>query len=160
MRRWSMAGSVAAVAALGVVTALGTPALGRADSCTDAMNGGPLPLGSGACADVLAQEARWLTAITSGDRDTVESILGADFKHITSEGKLLDRAQEITTIVPLPLIMNPTEQLVDMSGDTAVIHGLNTVTQNGRVVSRERFTDVFILQNGEWMALSAQETAM
>jgi hypothetical protein len=32
---------------------------------------------------------------------------------------------------------------------------LNTVTQSGKVLSRERFTDVFIKQNGSWMALSA-----
>ena len=107
---------------------------------------------------VLAQEARWLTAITSGDRNTVESILTADFKHITSEGKLLNREQEIAGIVKVGFTMNPTEQLVDVVGDTAVIHGVNTLTESGSVLARERFTDVFIKQNGNWMALSAQET--
>ena len=50
---------------------------------------------AGPCADVLAQERRWLTAITEGDRATVESILAPSFKHINSDGELLDRAQEI-----------------------------------------------------------------
>jgi hypothetical protein len=149
---------MALAAGLFAVGALATPAPSRADACTDAASGAVLPLGGGVCADVLAQEARWLMAITSGDRDTVDSILSADFKHITSDGKLLDRAQEIASMVKLPVAMNPTEQLVDIAGDTAVIHGLNTLTQNGRVMSRERFGDVFIRQNGEWMALSAQET--
>jgi hypothetical protein len=27
-------------------------------------------------------------------------------------------------------------------------------------LARERFTDVFVLQNGAWMALSAQETEL
>ena len=155
---WNVAAVVTLAAELFAVGALATPAPGRADACTDAARGAGQPLGGGACADVLAQEARWLTAITGGDRDTVDSILSADFKHITSEGKLFDRAQEIASMVKLPFAMNPTEQLVDIAGDTSVIHGLNTLTQNGRVMSRERFTDVFILQNGEWMALSAQET--
>jgi hypothetical protein len=31
--------------------------------------------------------------------------------------------------------------------------------QDGQVVATERFTDVFELQNGQWMALAAQETA-
>lgn len=150
-----MAWCVAGLLAFGT---LASRAPARADACTDAASGAGLALGNGSCAEVLAQEARWLTAITGGDRDTVDSILSADFKHITSEGKLLDRAQEIATTVKLPFAMNPTEQLVDIAGDTAVIHGLNTLTQNGRVMSRARFTDVFILQNGEWMALSAQET--
>jgi uncharacterized protein DUF4440 len=161
-RRWSLGKNAAAVTALAAgVFAFGTlanPAVGRADACTDAASGAGLPTGDGACADVLAQEARWLTAITSGDRAAVDSILSAGFKHITGEGKLLDRAQEVASMVKLPFAMNPTEQLVDIAGDTAVIHGVNTLTQNGRVMSRERFADVFILQNGEWKALSAQET--
>ncbi|MFC9838506.1 DUF4440 domain-containing protein [Rhodococcus sp. NPDC127530] len=51
-------------------------------------------------------------------------------------------------------------QTVDIVGDTAVIHGVNTLTESGTVLARERFTDVFIQQNGTWMALSAQETAI
>ncbi|WP_256973364.1 nuclear transport factor 2 family protein [Rhodococcus sp. NCIMB 12038] len=109
---------------------------------------------------VLAQEARWLTAITAGDRDTIESILGPDFKHITSEGRLLGRDEEIASIVPVAFTMNATGQVVDIVGDTAVIHGVNTVTESGNVLARERFTDVFVKQDGTWMALSAQETSI
>ncbi len=138
--RWSLV-SVAVLLAFGTVT---TPAPGRADAATD---------------DVLAQEARWLVAITDGDRDTVESILSGNFKHITSEGVLLDRAEEIDGTVKQPFTMNPSEQTVDIAGDTAVIHGVNTLIKSGRVLAKERFTDVFILENGTWMALSAQETA-
>ena len=56
--------------------------------------------------------------------------------------------------------MNPSEQLVDIAGDTAVIHGVNTLIDDGKVMARERFTDVFVLQNGIWLALSAQETTL
>ena len=110
--------------------------------------------------EVLSQEARWLTAIVAGDRKTTESILGKDFKHVTSKGKLLDRVQELASLTKEKFIMNATEQTVDFAGDTAVVHGLNTITQAGRVLARERFTDVFVKQNGSWMALSAQETAI
>ena len=41
-----------------------------------------------------------------------------------------------------------------------MIHGVNTLTESGNVLARERFTDVFVKQNGTWMALSAQETAI
>lgn len=107
---------------------------------------------------VLQQEARWLTAITSGDKDTIESILSPNFKHISSDGKLLDRGQEMAGIVPEQFTMNPTEQTVDIVGDTAVIHGVNTLVESGKVIARERFTDVFVKQNGTWMALAAHET--
>ena len=111
-------------------------------------------------AAVLSQEARWLTAIVNGDRKTIASILSTNFKHITARGKLLDRAQELASMDIEPFTMNATEQTVDFAGDAAVVHGLNTVIQSGKVLSRERFTDVFVRQNGSWMALSAQETTI
>jgi Domain of unknown function (DUF4440) len=139
---------------------IGWPALARADVCADAQADVPLPLEVGPCADVLAQEARWLTAITAGDRATVESILGPTFKHVNSEGQLVDRAKEVDGTTPLSFTMNPSEQIVDIAGDAAVIHGVNTLIENGKVSTRERFTDVFVLQDGVWKALSAQETTL
>jgi hypothetical protein len=135
-------------------------ATAQADSCSDVASTAAVAIDSGPCADVLAQERRWLTAITDGDRTTVESILAPGFKHIDSEGALLDRAQEIAGMEKVSFTMNATDQLVDISGDTAVIHGVNTLVDGGEVLARERFTDVFMLQNGTWMALSAQETTL
>ena len=131
-----------------------------ADSCSDAASNLPLAIDSAPCADVLAQEGRWLTAITDGDRPTVESILAPTFKHTNSDGELLDRAQEIASVEKVSFTMNPSEQLVDIAGDIAIIHGVNTLIDTGRVLARERFTDVFQLQNGTWLALSAQETTL
>jgi ketosteroid isomerase-like protein len=142
---------VVAAMALGMPMGMGTvvtPAIANADSC------------AAPCADVLTQEARWLRAITDGDVAAVESILAPDYKHITAEGRLMDRAQEIAETAPQPFVMTPTEQIVDIAGDTAVVHGLNTITQDGTVLSRQRFTDVFALQDGAWRALAAQETAI
>jgi hypothetical protein len=68
--------------------------------------------------------------------------------------------QELDSTTKLPFTMNLSEQIVDIVGNTAVIHGLNTLMQDGKVLSRARFTDVFVLQNGTWMALSAQETSL
>jgi hypothetical protein len=135
-------------------------AIALADSCSDATFNSALAIDTGPCADVLAQERRWLTAITEGDRATVESILAPGFKHINSDGELLDRAQDISSLEKVSFTMNPSEQLVDIAGDTAVVHGVNTLIDGGKVLARERFTDVFVLQNGIWMALAAQETTL
>jgi hypothetical protein len=107
---------------------------------------------------VLAVEAQWLTAITAGDKPAIESILAPEFRHTNSDGKLLDRAAEMETIVPVSFTMNPTEQIVTIVSDTAVIHGVNTIVDGGKVLARERFTDVFVKQDGKWLALAAQET--
>ncbi|MDT5004923.1 MAG: hypothetical protein QOJ24_2099 [Mycobacterium sp.] len=150
----------AAVFALTVAILTVPQATARADSCSDIASTAAVAIDSGPCADVLAQELRWLTAITDGDRTTVESILAPGFKHINSDGLLLDRAQEVAGMEKVSFTMNPSDQLVDIAGDTAVIHGVNTLVDGGEVLARERFTDVFVLQNRTWMALSAQETTL
>ncbi|WNG93279.1 nuclear transport factor 2 family protein [Mycobacterium sp. ITM-2016-00318] len=152
--------ALVAFAAPAAVLTVAPQATAWADSCSDALSNSPLALGDPPCADVLAQERRWLTAITDGDRATVESILAPSFKHINSDGQLLDRALEIASVEKVSFTMNPSEQLVDIAGDTAVIHGVNTLIDDGKVLARERFTDVFQLQNGRWLALSAQETTL
>jgi hypothetical protein len=135
-----------------------TTATARADTCVDSGTATQLSLADGSCAAVLAQEARWLTAISSGDVATVESILGPTFRHVNSDGEVFDRAQEIAAMKPLDVSFSASDQIVDVYKDSAVIHGINNVIQDGEVVARERFIDVFLLQNGVWKALTAQET--
>ena len=148
---------VCAATAVAVVAA---PGLARADTCVDSGTGLPLTLEAGACADVLAQEARWLTAITSGDVATVDSILSPTYRHVNADGEMFDRAREIATTERLDVAFNASDQMVDVAGDTAVVHGVNTLMQGGKVIDRQRFSDVFVLQSGVWKALSAQETKL
>jgi hypothetical protein len=79
---------------------------------------------------------------------------------VTADGEPLDRAQEVAAMKPLPVTFDASDQIVDVYGDTAVIHGINTVTEGRKVVARERFIDVFLLQDGVWKASAAQETAV
>jgi hypothetical protein len=79
----------------------------------------------------------------SGDRPTIEAILSPTFRHVNADGQMFDRDQEIAAMEPLPFSFNASEQFVDVAGDTAVTHGVNTV-----------------MQDGVWMALSAQETKL
>ena len=108
-------------------------------------------------AAVLQQDQRWLEALMKGDRATIDSILAPNYKHVTSDGKVLNRDQELAAAnVPAPP-MKWTLLKVDIAGDTAVVHGLNTMTDNGKTI-RELFTDVFVKNHGAWLALAAQET--
>jgi hypothetical protein len=85
-------------AAAAAVLTVAPQATSWADSCSDALQNSPLALDERPCADVLAQERRWLTAITDGDRATVESILAPSFKHINFDAELLDRELEIASV--------------------------------------------------------------
>jgi hypothetical protein len=148
---WCAASAIVALTAVPVaVVTIYLPAPSHADGCAS-----PAP---DACTDVLAQEARWLTAITAGDVPTVESILAPNFMHTTSEGQLLTREQEIAGTKPVSYRMNTSDHSVEFSGDAALVRGLNTVTDAGKVIARVRFTDVFVNDNGTWLAVSAQES--
>ena len=109
-------------------------------------------------AAVLSQETRWLTAIVNGDRPAIASILSASYKHITDRGTILGRTQELAATTKEPFTMKATEQTVNFASDAAIVHGVNTITQSGKILTRVRFTDVFVKRNGTWMALSVQET--
>ena len=111
---------------------------------------------------VLAQEARWLTAIVAGDRATVASILSEqpEFTHVTADGELVYRAAELAATQKQPFTMKPSDQTVDFAGEVAIVHGVNTIAQPNHPVERVRFTDVFVRQNGHWKAVSAQETSI
>jgi hypothetical protein len=150
---------VLALAAVPTAVMVFAPPIASADSCAEAATNIQVPLDAGPCADVLAQEMRWLKAITDGDVAAVESILAPTFKHIDSDGRLISRDEEVANTKPQPFTMNPSELVVEIAPFAAEIHGVNTLMQDGKVIAVERFTDVFILQGGVWKALSAQETA-
>src|SRR5258707_1027433 len=82
----------------------------------------------------LAREERWLTAITSGEVAAVESILSRTFGHVNADGEKFERGQELAAMKPLPLRFDASDQIVDVYGDTAVIHGINTVPKGSKVV--------------------------
>jgi hypothetical protein len=108
---------------------------------------------------ILRQEARWLDALMKGDRATIASLLAPGYKHINSSGTLLDRDQELATASEPAGPMKWTDQTITLSGNMGIVHGLNTMAAAGKTV-RERFTDVFVNQNGTWLAIAAQETTV
>ena len=111
---------------------------------------------------VIRLEAGWIRAILNGDKAAVAAILSHDFKHVLNNGNVIDRAQELASIAKEPFVIALSEQTVDFdsSGNAAVLHGLDTITQPGKATRHQRFTDVFFKENGTWMAVSAQENVV
>jgi hypothetical protein len=110
---------------------------------------------------ILNLEERWLTAIATGDAKTLGTILAANFVHINYRGKLTHHSDALEAAkMRKRYVEHTSEQTVDFAGATAIVHGINTVTQAGKVVLRLRYTDVFVLRSGTWLALSAQETTL
>ncbi len=110
---------------------------------------------------VLATEGRWVQAIDHQDATTLAAILGDNFVHTNYQGRVSYRDQELKRVLkPKPYRQNTSEQTVDVVGTVAIVHGLNTITQNGRTVLRLRYTDVYAQRSGKWRAVCAQETAI
>jgi hypothetical protein len=123
-----------------------------------------LPVRSNAGADraataVLEQEQRWLDDAAHDDARALGTILADRFVHIDYRGRVQDREALLRAISrPHLYTEHLSEQTVDVAGDAAVVHGLNTIVERGRVVLLLRYTDVFVRQSGSWKAISAQET--
>jgi Domain of unknown function (DUF4440) len=109
---------------------------------------------------VLDREHSWLRAVATRDAKLLGTILAANFVHTNYRGIVSYREQELVNVTKArPYTEATSEQTVDFAGNgAAVVHGLNTVSQGGKVELLLRYTDVYVKQNGRWMALSAQET--
>lgn len=109
---------------------------------------------------VLDREHRWLQAVATRDAKLLGTILAPNFVHTNYKGVVSYREQELANVTkPKTYTEVTSEQTVDFAGSgAAVVHGLNTVLQGRKVVMLLRYTDVYVKQNGRWMALSAQET--
>jgi hypothetical protein len=139
--------SISALCCVIVLAGSFLPTPGRADAPPEAQA-------------VLAQEGRWLTAIVAGDRRTIDAILSRDpeFAHITADGKLIYRSEELASTKKEAFAMKATDQTVDFAGNVAIVHGLNTITQPHHATERVRFTDIFVRRGSVWQAVSAQES--
>ncbi|HLI97867.1 MAG TPA: nuclear transport factor 2 family protein [Candidatus Baltobacteraceae bacterium] len=110
---------------------------------------------------VLATESRWVHAAYARDPAALARILAPDFVHTTYRGDVRNRSAELRLVTqPKPFEEHTSGQTVDVLGTVAVVHGLNTITEGGKIVLRLRYTDVYELREGRWMAVSAQETAV
>jgi hypothetical protein len=109
---------------------------------------------------VLAQEHRWVMAAVHHDRAALASVLAGNFVHIDYRGTISYREDALRAVSrPWPYRESLSEQTVDFpAAGVAVVHGLNAVSQNGHLLVRLRYTDVYAFTAGAWRAVSAQET--
>ena len=104
---------------------------------------------------LLKLEDEWLHA---RDAATLERILAPDFVHVVPSGDFLTKAQHIAWFRSHPTGGNPKSHLENMHvrtyGGVAIVNG-TVVAPDHRSV----FTDVFVLRDGRWQAVNAQENA-
>jgi hypothetical protein len=127
----------------------------------------PRPLAAQAVPDSTATattlrelETRWLHA---RDSAVVAPILAPDFLHPVAGGYLLTRADQLRWVASHP---HPPSQVASFEririrvyDRVAIVNGIvRSQDTPGAPVIRTQFTDVFVLRDGAWRAVNAQET--
>ena len=111
-------------------------------------------------------EQEWFKAQMGHDWDKLRQLLGDDFQLIESDGRLGDRDSMIAGYkeeAPSIATINMTVMVSHaVSNDTVVATGLEDITlrqRDGSVSHRyERFTDVWVLRNDQWLCVAEQIT--
>jgi hypothetical protein len=115
---------------------------------------------------VTKLEQEWFKIQLAHDWDKMRQLLGDDFQLIESDGRLGDRdsmiagykeeAPSVATISMTLLVSHA------VSNETVVATGLDDISlrqRDGSISHRyERFTDVWVLRNNQWVCVAEQIT--
>lgn len=118
-------------------------------------------------AEIAKLEDRWLKAIVEDDVAALNQILADDFaRPAPAAGKFITKSQYLAyyrSRKPTPAAGSKhIENLsIKIYGQTAIARGMVVnAAPDGRIVSRNLFTDVFVNRDGRWQAVSAQENPL
>ncbi|SRR6266478_1384828 len=91
---------------------------------------------------------------------TLDRILSDDFIDSTWKRELRNKRQMLEELdKPLSYSRHLDDLKVNLYQATAIVRGMNIIRdQTGRILTRIRFTDVFMYRDGHWRAVAAQET--
>jgi ketosteroid isomerase-like protein len=115
---------------------------------------------------VTKLEQDWFRLQLAHDWDKVRQLLGDDFQLIESDGQLGDRdsmingyKEEAPSVVTISMTLLVSHAVLD---NCVVATGLDDITlkaKDGKISHRyERFTDVWVLRNHQWLCVAEQIT--
>ncbi len=108
--------------------------------------------------EVTDLENRWLA--TEDDPQALESILADDFVHVVPVG-FVSKDEQISFMRKHPAPRRGPHRFetlrVRIYGDTAIANGAVLAIDPNQKIQKTLFTDVFVLRNGRWQAVNAQE---
>jgi hypothetical protein len=115
---------------------------------------------------VTKLEQEWFKIQLSHEWDKLHRMIGDDFQLIESDGRLGDRDSMLAGYkVEAPSVVTINMTLLvshAVANDAVVATGLDDITlkdKDGKISHRyERFTDVWVLRNNEWVCVAEQLT--
>lgn len=115
--------------------------------------------------EVLQVMNNWLDALKQGDLAALERIIGDDYQITVSDGKVLNRTQDLEPLrAGMKFINATTEDVrVRVFKEMAVVtgRGMYRINFNGKEFDvRERFTDVYVKRKGVWQPVASHSTTL
>jgi ketosteroid isomerase-like protein len=117
-----------------------------------------------AIAEVTRLENKWVGALNIANVDVIAEILADDFVRPAPDyGHFVNKA-DLLAFYRSHLSRQSSNEIriedmtVTLYGSTALARGTVTKTNSeGKPISKQLFTDVFVRNNGQWQVVSAQE---
>ena len=104
--------------------------------------------------------AHYIRAFVEADVEWYRDHLGDDFVCTLADGRRIDKAEFLAMAAEGPGVRAVTYDEVDVRplGDVALVQGVTHYVRGGTPGST-RYTDVWVLRSGRWLAIAAQLTA-
>jgi hypothetical protein len=104
----------------------------------------------------------YINSVQNSDVKRFDEILGDDFYCSNPDGSLVDRAALLRQTAQPVAIRNlrAEDLLIRIMDDTAIIHARTRYLKPDGTEGGGRYTDVWMRQNGRWLAVSAHVTRL
>jgi hypothetical protein len=148
--------------AIGAFTAGARPVIARTAPAQSTVMGSDAS--GSAEEEIKKEELKRADLIVHEKWDEYEKYLADDYTRISSGGTLEDKKEVMAGFRSGPrkvIVREPEDLHVRIYGETAILQGQRTswVREAGRVnTRRERFTEVLIKRDGQWMLVAEHET--
>ena len=102
----------------------------------------------------------YIRSVQHSDVRRFDEILAEDFLCSNPDGSLVDRAAFLVQTAKPVTISNleARDVVIRIMGDVAIIHARTTYTHADGRAGAGRYTDVWALRSGRWLAVSAHVT--
>jgi ketosteroid isomerase-like protein len=111
---------------------------------------------------LVALNTDYINSVQHSDVKRFDEILGPDFYCSNPDGSLIDRAAFLKqTAQPVAITnLKAEDVLIRIMDNTAIIHARTRYTKPDGTQGAGRYTDVWMRQNGRWLAVSAHVTRL
>lgn len=112
---------------------------------------------------ITALENLWNQATQAKDANALDRILDDTFVHVTSEGRILTKAEVLAEVKASSnrFVTTSESMIVRLHGETAIVTGIRKTTglERGRPFTRQdRFVDTWLYRNGSWVSFASVAT--